>query len=91
MARPQITELRYVTTEAAKLAIEEMARPENRRALMGMLQDWFPDADEFDLRWAAEGVALGLDQMRVLLEKRRLRMINEGHTRMPGGAGAADG
>lgn len=83
MARPKIEELRYVTTEIAKLAIEEMAHPDKRRALMGHIQDWFPDADEFDLRWAAEGVALGLDQMRVLLEKRRLRMIEDGKTVMP--------
>lgn len=83
MARPTIEELRYVTTEMAKLAIEEMAKPENKRTLMGHLQDWFPDADEFDLRWSADGVALGLDQMRVLLEKRRLRMIGEGKTVMP--------
>lgn len=83
MAKPKIEELRYVTTEMAKLAIEEMAKPENKRALMGHLQDWFPDADEFDLRWAADGVALGLDQMRVLLEKRRLRMIEGGQTVMP--------
>jgi hypothetical protein len=83
VARPEIAELRYVTTEAAKLAIEEMAKQENRRALMGLLHDWFPDADEFDLRWAADGVAQGLDQMRGLLEKRRLRMIDEGATRMP--------
>jgi hypothetical protein len=83
VARPTIPELRYVTTEVAKLAIEEKAHPDRRRELMGVLQDWFPDADEFDLRWAAEGVAIGLDQMRALLEKRRLRMINEGHTRMP--------
>lgn len=88
MARPTIEELRYVTTEVAKQAIEEKAAPEKRRELMGALQDWFPDADEFDLRWAAEGVALGLDQMRVLLEKRRLRMVDDGKTRMPGADGS---
>lgn len=84
MARPTIPELRYVTTEVLKQAAEELAHPDARRALMAALQDWFPDADEFDLRWAANGVALGLDQMRVLLEKRRLRMVDEGHTVMPG-------
>lgn len=88
MARPKIEELRYVTTEVAKQAIEDAARPERRRELMGVLQDWFPDADEFDLRWAADGVALGLDQMRVLLEKRRLRMVEGGATRMPGADGS---
>lgn len=83
MARPKIEELRYVTTEVAKQAIAEKAAPDKRRELMGVLQDWFPDADEFDLRWAADGVALGLDQMQVLLENRRQRMVDLGRTRMP--------
>jgi hypothetical protein len=88
VARPKIEELRYVTTEIAKQAIENAAKPEERRSLMGALQDWFPDADEFDLRWAADGVALGLDQMRALLENRRQRMIDGGKTRMPGADGS---
>jgi hypothetical protein len=88
VARPKIEELRYVTTEIAKQAIEWHAAPEQRRAIMATLQDWFPDADEFDLRWAADGVALGLTQMMVLREKRRLRMVEDGKTRMPGADGS---
>ena len=88
MARPTIEELRYVTTEVAKQAIEWHTQPEQRRALMGALQDWFPDADEFDLRWAADGVALGLTQMMGLLENRRQRMVDLGKTRMPGADGS---
>lgn len=88
MARPKIEELRYVTTEIAKQAIEDAAKPEERRRLMGAIQDWFPDADEFDLRWAADGVALGLSQMMVLLENRRQRMVDLGKTRMPGADGS---
>lgn len=88
MARPKIEELRYVTTEIAKQAIEQAANPELRRTLMGAIQDWFPDADEFDLRWAADGVALGLGQMTALLENRRQRMVNDGKTRMPGADGS---
>ncbi len=83
MARPTIEQLRYVTTEAAKVAIEKMAHPDERRDLMAFLHDWFPDADEFDLRWAADGVALGLGQMNVLLAKRRQRLIDEGKAEMP--------
>lgn len=83
MAKPKIEELRYVTTEVVQVAIDQLAHPDNRQALKAMLHDWFPDADEFDLRWAADGVALGLSQMRVLLEKRRVRMVEDGKTVMP--------
>jgi len=81
VARPTTEELRYVVTEAAQQAIENLAG--DPAALKALAHDWFPDADEFDLRWAAEGIKVGLDAMRGLLEARRQRMIKDGRTRMP--------
>ena len=44
MARPSMEKLRYVTTEAALQALEQMAGdPASLRALA---HDWFPDADD---------------------------------------------
>jgi hypothetical protein len=81
VARPTTEQLRYVVTEAAQQAIEELAG--DQKALRALAHDWFPEADEFDLRWAAEGIATGLTAMRGLLEARRLRMIEDGRTVMP--------
>lgn len=81
MARPTTEQLRYVVTEAAQLALERMAADE--ATLRALAHDWFPDADEFDLRWAAGGMKLGLDAMRGLLETRRANMIKSGRTVMP--------
>lgn len=83
MSRPSMEHLRYVTTEAAMDAIEQMSR--DPKALRALAHDWFPDADEFDLRWIAEGLASGLNGMRGLLENRRQRLIKEGRMGMPGG------
>ena len=81
MARPTLDQLRYVTTEAAQQALEQMAG--DPAALRALAHDWFPDADEFDLRWCAEGLASGLTGMRGLLENRRQRLIREGRMEMP--------
>lgn len=81
MARPEMKRLRYVTTEAAQLALEQMAG--DPAALRALAHDWFPDADEFDLRWVAEQLATGLNGMRGLLENRRQRLIKEGQMEMP--------
>lgn len=81
MARPTTAQLRYVVTEAAQQALEQMAG--DQQALRALAHDWFPDADEFDIRWAAEGLRVGLDGMRGLLEARRQRMIESGRTAMP--------
>lgn len=83
MAAPTGPQLEYVTTEIVQLACEKSAHPDHRRRLMAALADWFPDADEFDLRKAADDVARRLDLMRVLLAKRRLRLIDEGKAEMP--------
>lgn len=82
MARPPLDEVRYVTTEAAQQALEAMAA--DTPALRALAHDWFPDSDEFDIRWIAGGLSMGLTAMRGLLENRRQRMIKEGRTVMPG-------
>ena len=81
MARPSTEELRYVVTEAAQQAMEKMAQ--DVPGLRALLRDWFPEIDEFDLRWATEGCATGLMAMRGLLESRRQKMIESGRTAMP--------